>query len=72
MILACLEKIRLEGVVTQGKGKNYWSINYNIGIKAIGPMLLKDKRSLIMGIFSFSDIPRQRQRTQQKCKTAIW
>lgn len=63
-------KSRLEGVVTQGKEKNYWSINDNIGIKPTGPMLVqvKDRRSLITGRFNFSDTPRQRQRTSENVK----
>lgn len=67
-------KSRLEGVVTQGKEKNNWSINDNIGIKPTGPMLVqvKDKRSLITGRFNFSDTPRQMQITKWRCKTAIW
>ena len=51
-------KSRLEGVVTQGKEKNYCSINDNVGTKPIGPIpvQVKDKRFLITRRFNFSAI----------------
>lgn len=49
-------KLRLEGVVTHGKEKNYCTINDNTGIKPTGlrPIQVKDKRSLITRRFNFS------------------